>query len=71
MADKPCNLTPKQLARELYQSERTLERWRQNGTGPRYIKCGRKILYSRSAIDEWQKSREFESTAAAKMAGCK
>ena len=42
---------------------------RRDGTGPKFIKVGRAVLYRRSAIEDWLESREFESTAEAKMAG--
>jgi excisionase family DNA binding protein len=46
-------LTQQQLADELQVSLRTLERWRQDGTGPAYIRVGRSPRYRRSDIDAW------------------
>jgi predicted site-specific integrase-resolvase len=42
------------LARKLkHTSPRTLERWRTLGTGPRYVKVGRRVLYRDEDIDQW------------------
>jgi excisionase family DNA binding protein len=46
-------LTQKQLADELQVSLRTLERWRQEGSGPAFIRVGRSPRYRRSDIDAW------------------
>lgn len=31
----------------------TLELWRRKGTGPAFIKAGRRVLYARADIDQW------------------
>jgi excisionase family DNA binding protein len=46
-------LTQQQLADELEVSLRTLERWRQEGTGPTFIRVGRSPRYRRADIDAW------------------
>jgi excisionase family DNA binding protein len=46
-------LTQQQLAHELQVSLRTLERWRQEGTGPAFIRIGRFPRYRRADIDAW------------------
>jgi excisionase family DNA binding protein len=46
-------LTQQQLADELQVSVRTLERWRQEGTGPAFVRVGRSPRYRRSDIDAW------------------
>jgi excisionase family DNA binding protein len=46
-------LTQQQLADELEVSLRTLERWRQEGTGPAFILVGRSPRYRRADIDAW------------------
>jgi excisionase family DNA binding protein len=46
-------LTQQQLAEELKVSLRTLERWRQQGTGPAYIRVGRFPRYQRSDVNTW------------------
>lgn len=34
-------------------SPRTLERWRMQGLGPKFIKVGRRVLYRQSAVERW------------------
>ena len=34
-----------------------LEKWRQLGTGPDYIKVGRLVRYKKSAVDAWLTER--------------
>ena len=34
-------------------SPRTMEYWRQQGTGPRFIRVGGLVRYRRSDLDEW------------------
>jgi excisionase family DNA binding protein len=46
-------LTQQQLADELRVSLRTLERWRQQGTGPAFIRVGRSPRYRRADVDAW------------------
>jgi excisionase family DNA binding protein len=46
-------LTQQQLADELQVSMRTLERWRQEGTGPSFVRVGRSPRYRRSDINAW------------------
>jgi len=41
------------LAEEIQASEPTIVSWRQNGTGPDYIRVGRLIRYRRSDVDRW------------------
>ena len=41
------------LAEEFQTSEPTIVSWRQNGTGPDYIRVGRLIRYRRSDVDRW------------------
>jgi hypothetical protein len=49
-------------------SERTWERMRANGTGPRFAKAGRKILYRWADVEDWLAKRSFTSTGEAKHA---
>ena len=67
-----CNdvwLTQKKLATELDLSERTLERMRTDGSGPRFAKAGKKVLYRRSDVEAWLQARSFTSTVEAKSSG--
>ncbi len=34
-------------------SASTLSKWRMNGTGPKYIKVGTRVLYERADITDW------------------
>lgn len=44
-------LLPQGVAAEyLHQSERNLERWRVQGFGPEYVKLGKKVFYTESAL---------------------
>lgn len=45
-------LTEKELACELNVSMKTLHRWEAVGAGPARTKLGRKVLYSRQAIQQ-------------------
>jgi hypothetical protein len=58
--------TPQKLAAATDLSERTLERMRSNGTGPRFAKAGRKVLYRWQDVEDWLAKRSFASTAEAK-----
>lgn len=49
-------------------SERTLERERRYGTGPPFIRAGRRILYPLEDLENWLAARKFTSTAAADAA---
>ncbi|MEQ1890398.1 MAG: helix-turn-helix domain-containing protein [Alphaproteobacteria bacterium] len=40
-------------AKMLSVSERTLERWRLEGTGPVYRKFGRRVLYAKADVVAW------------------
>ena len=49
--------------------QKTLETWRSSGTGPRYAKAGRRVVYRQDWIDEWLEQRAVTSTAEARRAG--
>jgi excisionase family DNA binding protein len=55
-------LTQQQLADELEVSLRTLERWRQQGTGPAFIRVGRSPRYRRADIDAWLERQRQRQT---------
>ena len=57
-------LTAKQLAERLQCPERTLEHWRRVGSGPRFTRLGRRVLYPADGVDAWLASRTFASRAA-------
>lgn len=47
--DDPLH-TPKETADIIRTPERTLERWRLNGSGPAFTKVGRRIYYRESSL---------------------
>lgn len=56
-------LTPKEAADFLRKSDSFLAKARMDGTGPAYIKVGRSVLYSETALQHWLKSRQRLSTS--------
>jgi excisionase family DNA binding protein len=64
-------LTQDEAAKVMRLSPRTLERHRLTGTGPRFVKAGRRVLYRRSDLDAWADQHTFASTSEADAAsGC-
>ena len=61
-------LTQRQAAALLCLSERTLERFRVSGGGPRFVRCGRSIRYRLSDVEAWISSRVVGSTSEATAA---
>jgi hypothetical protein len=61
-------LPERDAAEELRQSLRTLRSWRQKRRGPSWIKVGKLIFYSRSALNSWLLSLE-QKPVRAKRAG--
>jgi hypothetical protein len=56
-------LTPREASVALRCSERSLERLRCSGTGPRYIKTTRRVLYRESDLEAWLTGRLTTSTS--------
>ena len=52
------HLSEHQAAAELQQSLRTVRLWRQQGRGPSWLKIGRRVFYSRTALLNWIASLE-------------
>ena len=46
-------LTTSEVSQRLSVNVRTLERWRQNHTGPAYAKINGRVLYSQRDIEAW------------------
>jgi predicted DNA-binding transcriptional regulator AlpA len=61
LADFP---TRDEAAAELKICERTLDRWRRLGEGPPITKLGRRVLYRRSSLQAWIRTREHRGDAA-------
>jgi hypothetical protein len=56
-------LTASDAAEVLYVSPKTLERWRLEGFGPRWIRVGRKPLYRLSDLIDWLDANTVNSTS--------
>ena len=66
-------LTPAQASAYLFGGDpsrtKTLEAWRNAGTGPRFAKAGRRVVYRLDWLREWLEARSVMSTAEAKAQG--
>lgn len=58
-------LLQNEAAQLLRISERTLERWRVEGSGPQFRRFGRRVVYARGDLHDWANTRAFQSTSAA------
>jgi predicted DNA-binding transcriptional regulator AlpA len=56
-------LTQREAATQLHLSERTLERFRVSGTGPKFVRLGRSIRYRLADIEAYIASRVVGSTS--------
>lgn len=63
MAYAPLVFTPEETANRLKVSLSWLAKARMHGDGPPFIKIGRAIRYSESALQQWMKSRQRLSTS--------
>ncbi len=61
-------LTQTEAAELLRISPRTLERYRVAGSGPRFVKAGRRVIYRSSDIEAWTEANTFASTTQADQA---
>ena len=56
------NLTTEELAARWKMSPQTLENWRSQGTGPKYIKLGDAksalVIYRLTDIEKWERKHE-------------
>jgi excisionase family DNA binding protein len=55
--------TTEEAARFLRLQKQTLEAWRLRGTGPAFLKLGRRVLYRREALERFMAERERRSTS--------
>ena len=62
-------LTQREAAMALRLSERTLERMRVAGNGPRFVRCNRNIRYQQHDLAQWIASRVVRSTSEAMAEG--
>jgi predicted DNA-binding transcriptional regulator AlpA len=57
-------LTQEETAQRLNLTQRTLERWRRIGEGPRFVRLGpRRIAYREVDLDAWAEARTYISAA--------
>jgi hypothetical protein len=57
-------LTPEALAEVIpHGNVRNLERWRMLGTGPAFVRLGRRVYYRRSAVSAWLDRQTRQHTA--------
>ena len=63
-------LTQREAAKFLRLSTRTLERYRIDGSGPRFVRTSRRgrILYARGELAAWAEARTFSNTSEADAA---
>lgn len=62
------NLKTAEAAAFLQVQPTTLEQWRWNGKGPRFIKMGRCVRYRRADLEAFIEGRAFTSTTEAQAA---
>jgi excisionase family DNA binding protein len=55
--------TTEEAARFLRLQKQTLEAWRLRGTGPAFLKLGRRVVYRREALEQFMAERERRSTS--------
>ena len=63
------HLTPQQLAARWHVSEKTLERWRNQGTGPAFLKVVGRVLYPLQQIEALEAKRIRIATSKPLPAG--
>jgi predicted DNA-binding transcriptional regulator AlpA len=56
-------LTQRQAAALLCLSERTLERFRVSGFGPKFVRLGKSVRYRSGDVETWLSSRVVSSTS--------
>ena len=56
------NLGQKDLADRWLISPRTLEQWRWQGRGPRYLKIGGRVIYPVAEVEAYEASRLHSNT---------
>jgi hypothetical protein len=49
-----AHLSERALATRWSISPRTLQRWRQDGYGPSYLKLGGRVVYPVAYVEEWE-----------------
>ena len=62
------NLTREEAAKYLGLGLRTLDNWRSQGRGPRYLKLGSRVIYPLQELDAFKAANLRQSTAETKRA---
>jgi hypothetical protein len=62
--NRPLNLRQKQLANRWLISPRTLEQWRWQGKGPKYLKIGATVVYRLEDIEAFEAENLHLNTTA-------
>jgi hypothetical protein len=65
LTDDKALLTPTEAAAYLRSNTRTLERWRAIGSGPAFVKIGRKVAYTGAALGKFVAARTRRHTGEA------
>ena len=61
---RPVGFTEAEAASYLSLKVYTLRKWRREGSGPEYIRCGARLIrYMQADIDSWLDRRKFHSNA--------
>lgn len=61
MTSKLPNLRERQVAEFFGVSVKTVQSWRQKGTGPAYHKTGRAVRYALNDLQEFAQSRKIQA----------
>ncbi|PJE01674.1 DNA-binding protein [Mycobacterium sp.] len=61
-AQLPALATPNEVAEYLHTTAASLAQDRYRGTGPKFIKCGRRVLYRWSDVSEWLDDNTIQRT---------
>lgn len=56
------------IAKKLTVKKNTLEIWRLQGKGPKFIKIGRLVRYDEADVDAWLEANTRKSTSSAPQA---
>ena len=62
--DIDIRLNTKELARRLRMQPNTLEKWRNKGIGPLFIKQGKSVFYKKTDVEAWEDSQKMSSTSS-------
>ena len=61
--DKQTLLTPEQVGQRYGMATSTLAKMRLSGSGPVFVKLGRRVLYRQDDLDTWVSENRFRSTS--------